>query len=153
MILIKNTQRKIKFNVNNIKNQVSHILTLVEHPDFDVNFWFTTNKTIRKFNKKFRKKDKPTDIISFPFYPELKPGEKIKPKLKDDKNLGDIIISLEFCQKDSIKLNIPFEKYLLRIIVHGIVHLIGYDHITEAQYKKMHKFEQKILKTIGITVL
>lgn len=148
MILLKNMQKKIKIDQKFIKNQVQKVLDLLNYPDFDVNIWLTTNATIKNFNKKFMAKNKPTDIISFPFYTELKPGEKIKAQTPEDQNLGDIIISLEYCLKDSKKLNLDFKIYLIRIIVHGLVHLLGYDHITDQDYNVMHKVEENILKKL-----
>lgn len=151
-ILLKNSQRKIKINKNKIKKNIETILNHLNYKDFGISIWFTTNKTIQKFNNDFRKKDKATDILSFPFHTNIKPGQRIKPKTKDDKNLGDIIISLEFCKKDSQKAKIPFDKYLTRIIIHGIVHLLGYDHITDEQFKKMHLVEKELLSLLGIKI-
>ena len=97
-ILLKNSQRKIKINENKIKKNIEKILNNLNYKDFGVNIWFTTNKTIQKFNNDFRKKYKATDVLSFPFHTNIKPGQRIKPQTSDDKNLGDIIISLEFCR-------------------------------------------------------
>ncbi len=148
MIYIKNNIKKITINNDYVKNTIKEILKIIYYPNFDVSIWFTTNATIKKFNKKFRHKNKSTDILSFPFYPELKPGNKIKARNTDEQNLGDILISLERCKKDSKELKIPFKKYLIKIIVHGIVHLLGYNHITDKQYKEMKQVEGKILKSI-----
>lgn len=152
MILIKNSQRKIKINENEVRASIKKILNLLNYNDFDISIWFTTNKTIQKFNNTFRKKNKATDILSFPFHTEIKQGQKIKPKSDDDKNLGDIIISLEFCKKDSQEAIIPFNKYLIRIIIHGISHLLGYDHITDKEFKKMHLIEKKLLNFLSIQI-
>ena len=92
MVNIKTTQRKIKVNIEKIKEDARTILGLLNYHDFELNIFLTTNKTIRGYNKKFRKKDKPTDILSFAFYPNLKPGQEIKPELESDKQLGYIII-------------------------------------------------------------
>lgn len=172
MIIIKNTQRKIKINTKKIEHYVNQILKILNYDDYDVCIWFTTNKTIKKYNKIFRKKDKPTDILSFPFYTELKPGQRIKPlpktatkeQIQDAQNLGDIIISPEFAQKyifetlnnnkdnQSTKTSdinsINFDQHLKILLVHGLCHLIGYDHITDQDYKIMHKKEMAILTKI-----
>ncbi len=152
MILIKNKQKKILIDQPKIKRNVNSVLKSLGYDDFDIGIWFTTNQTIRKYNKNFRKKDKPTDILSFPVHSNLKPGQKIKISHPDDKNLGDIIISLERCKKDSQKLNLSFSNYLTRIIVHGIAHLLGYDHKTDKQFEKMNKFEKGILKNLNISI-
>ena len=82
MILIKNTQKKIKIDINHIKKDVQTILNLLGYPDFDIGIWFTTNPTIRKYNKEYREKDKATDVLSFPYHETLKPGEKITPETR-----------------------------------------------------------------------
>ncbi len=145
MILIKNTQRKIKINTKKIKDDVEKMLHVLGYQDFDLGIWFTTNQTIQRYNKKYRKKDKPTDILSFPYHTDLKPGQEIKVKEDEDKNLGDLIISLEFAQKDVKKLKKSIVEHLQILLVHGIAHLLGYDHKTQKKYRQMQKFENMLL--------
>jgi len=149
MVTIKNTQRKIKIDEKKIKARIQNILDILHYDDFDIGIWFTTNQTIRKYNKQYRKKDKPTDILSFPFHTNIKAGEAIKPKTEDEKNLGDIIISLGYAQHTAKTLQIPFDKHLETLLVHGICHLIGYNHEKEEDYKKMQTKELIIMKKIN----
>lgn len=150
MIHIKNTQRTIKFNTATFKKDAQKILDILGYADFDLGIWLTTNATIKKYNKKYRKKDKPTDILSFPYHPALKAGDRIKPKMDEDKNLGDIIISLEYVKKDAPRWEEKtFEKRMKRLLVHGICHLLGYDHIKDEDYKVMLKKEMALLKKLG----
>ena len=67
MILLKNTQRTIPVNVTQLKKEAQQILDLLGYPDFDLGIWITTNKTIQEYNATYRNKNKPTDILSFPF--------------------------------------------------------------------------------------
>lgn len=156
MIVIKNRQRKIKVNIKDLHAKTQKMLGVlsnqdINYQDFDLGIMLTTNKTIRKFNKQFRGKDKPTDILSFPFHDYLKPGQKIKIKTPEDKNLGDIIISLEFAQKDaSITWNRKFDEHLIALLAHGIAHLIGYDHLTDKDFNSMLKVERTLLTSVGI---
>ncbi len=147
MILIKNNLQKIKINSNNLKNKAQRILKSLGYEDFDLGIWVTTNNTIQKYNKQFRKKDKPTDILSFPYHENLKAGQAILAKCKEDKNLGDIIISAEFVKKD-FPSSREFNNRLDVLLAHGIAHLLGYDHETAEEFAIMKKFEQKILKII-----
>ena len=149
MINLKNTQRTIKINLTQIKNDAQKILDILDYPDFDLGIWLTTNATIRKYNKQFRAKDKPTDILSFPYHPDLKAGNRIKPRTEDDKNLGDLIISPAYIQKDAPRFAVTAEQRLRTLLVHGICHLLGYDHIKDVDYKAMHKKEAEILKKLG----
>jgi len=149
MITIKNNIKKIKINKKKIKKLVTHILKFLKYEDFDIGIWFTTNATIKKYNKNYRKKDKATDILSFPFHTQLKAGEKITIHSPDGKNLGDIIISLEYAKKDALHAKRPFYEHLKILLVHGICHLLGYDHKTDEDFKKMQAKETSILKKLG----
>ena len=135
MIKIKNSQRKIKINLSKIKGVSQVMLNELGYGDFDLGIWFTTNKTIRNYNKKYRNKDKATDILSFAYH-ELKPGEKIIPKSEEDKNLGDLIISLEYIKKERLTI----------LLAHGITHLLGYDHETDREFYIMQRVEKRLLK-------
>lgn len=145
MITLATAQRKIKINRAQLQRDAQTILTAVGYPDFDLNILLTTNKTIRAYNKQFRHKDKATDILSFPYHYEIKPGQKIIARTPEDKCLGDIIISLEYVRKDVKKMETTFDKRMQRLLVHGICHLIGYDHETDEEYEVMLKKENELL--------
>lgn len=148
MILIKNTQRTIDFDIETLKQDAQKVLDALNYSDFDLGIWLTTNKTIQKYNKLYRHKDKPTDILSFSHHPTLKAGERIKPLSPDDKNLGDLIISMEYVIKDLPRWHMSLEERMHVLLVHGICHLLGYDHIEDADYKIMHRKEQALLKVL-----
>ena len=99
------------------------------------------DREIKKLNKKFRKKNKSTDILSFPFHNK----KKLKDKLKRDKEiyLGDIIINLNKMKNrnDKKKFKMEFNK----LWIHGLVHLFGHDHKKNKDFKSMQKIEKKFL--------
>ena len=103
------------------------------------------NKEIRYLNKKFRKKNKITDVLSFPFY---KKKDLIK-KLKKEKELylGDIIINLNKIKNKNIKKN--FEIEFNRLWIHGLMHLFGHDHKKNKDFKKMDQVEKKYFKLVN----
>ena len=102
------------------------------------------NREIKKLNKKFRKKNKSTDILSFPFYSK----KNLKKKIKNEKEiyLGDIIINLNKIRskKNMKNFKLEFDK----LWIHGLVHLFGYDHKKEKDYRKMIQVEKNYLKYI-----
>lgn len=148
MITIKNTQRAITVDKDWVKEQLQKILTILKYPDFDLGVLLTNNKTIQIYNRDYRNKDCPTDILSFPFYPELKAGARIRAYTPDEKNLGDLIISLETVKKDAEKHAVTFEQRLQKILVHGVCHLLGYDHIEDHDWRRMRAKEGYILKKL-----
>ena len=130
---IKNPSRYIDRKVSklNLKNK-----------NFKKNIIFCTlllsdSKEIKRLNKKFRKKNKSTDVLSFPFYNK----KSLKNKIKKEKEiyLGDIIINLNKVGKSK---NINFFKLQFdKLWIHGLVHLFWHDHKREKDFKKMNKVE------------
>ena len=105
-----------------------------------LNLLLSNNKKIQKLNKNFRKKNKPTDILSFPF------NEKVKISKKTF--IGDIIISYNFINKPkSQKLKI-FKNKLIKIFIHGFLHLLGFNHLENKDYIKMLKEEDRIYQSV-----
>jgi len=100
----------------------------------------SNNKNIKNLNKKFRNKNKSTDVLSFP-------SEK-KFDIKKCTYLGDIVISYEFMNKPKNLNNLEFKKNVIKIFLHGFLHLLGYNHIKLQDFKKMIKEEEKIYKVI-----
>lgn len=150
MILVKNTQRSIAIDKKDLIADAQYLLELLGYQDFDLGIWITTNTTIRRYNKLYRKKDKATDILSFSHNPTLKAGQKIKPLSPDDYNLGDLIISAPYVFDQLADLGISFEQRLRVLLVHGICHLLGYDHELDTDYKIMHRKEQALLKKLEL---
>ena len=100
----------------------------------------SNNKNIKKLNKKFRNKNKSTDVLSFP-------AEK-KINIKKSPYIGDIVVSYEFMNKPKVLNILEFKIKVTKIFIHGFLHLLGYDHIRLKDFKKMLIEEKKIYKTI-----
>ena len=130
-------EKKIKNPKTYIRRKLLKLnkLKLFQNKSKNCTVFLTNNKTMKELNKKFRKKNKSTDVLSFPF------NDKIKHK----KNvyLGDIAISYEFVNKRSKNSNffLEFDK----MWIHGYLHLLGYDHKKKKDFKKMKKIEDLIL--------
>jgi len=148
MITIKNSQRKIKVDTKQLKTDAQTILDALDYYDYDLGIWLTTNNTIHEYNREYRHKDKPTDILSFPYHIELQAGKRITPECDEDKNIGDLIISPEYVLGDLERWEQTFEHRMKVLLVHGICHLLGYDHEIDADYTIMHKKETALLKKI-----
>ena len=101
----------------------------------------SNNQNIKKLNKKFRNKDRATDILSFPTTKKF--------KLQKNYYLGDIIISYNFINKPKNQKIKDFKKNLIKTFIHGFLHLLGFDHSKLSDYKKMLKEEHKIYKSVS----
>tara|TARA_B100000989_G_scaffold129690_1_gene96326 strand:- start:1920 stop:2381 length:462 start_codon:yes stop_codon:yes gene_type:complete len=100
----------------------------------------SNNRNIKKLNKNFRKKNNPTDILSFPF--------KKKIKISNETYLGDIIISYNFINKPKSQKIINFKEKLIKTFIHGFLHLLNFDHLKNKDYKMMLKEEKLIYQSV-----
>ena len=105
----------------------------------------SNNKNIKKLNKKFRNKNKSTDVLSFP-------SEK-KLNIRKSPYIGDIIISYEFMNKPKSLTTLEFKNKVTKIFIHGFLHLLGYDHIKLKDFKEMLIEEEKIYQIIETKIV
>ena len=134
-----NDWKKKIFKPNSyFKKKISQLSAIKDftYKNSEFTILLTNNKKMRQLNKKFRNKNKATDVLSFPF------ADIIQKK----KYLGDIALSYEIINKRSQKTNFDFE--LDRMWVHGYLHLIGYDHERQVDFKNMIFTETEILKKL-----
>lgn len=96
---------------------------------------------IRALNKQFRHKDSPTNILSFPAESH---------EFLDYDCLGDLVVCPSVVEKEAMEQHKSLDNHWAHLIIHGMLHLQGYDHITEAQAEEMESLEIKILQAMGI---
>jgi probable rRNA maturation factor len=105
---------------------------------------FTDDASIREINAEWRKQDKPTNVLSFPAFP-LAPGGMPGPML------GDIIIARETVEREAVDLDKSVDDHLTHLMVHGLLHLFGYDHMNDAEAEVMEGLETRILARLGLS--
>jgi len=110
----------------------------------EVSLVFTDDESIRAINAEWRQKDKATNVLSFPAFP-ITPGKMPGPML------GDIIIAKETVEREAAELEKPFEDHLTHLMVHGFLHLFGYDHMNDAEAEIMEGLETRILADLGLS--
>jgi probable rRNA maturation factor len=101
-----------------------------------------TDRAIRRLNRTWRKKDKSTDVLSFPA------GEM--PETGSAKLLGDVVISLDTARRQAREYRRPLEEELDRYLAHGVLHLLGHDHLARAEARKMAALEEALLGRAGM---
>ena len=111
----------------------------------------TNNEQIHKTNKETRNVDRPTDVLSFPMF-EREEIHFLKEVEKEEIDiLGDIIVSIEKVKEQAIEYGHSFERELAYLVTHGMLHLLGYDHMVEEEKEQMRKREEEILEILNIT--
>ncbi|MGM9525226.1 MAG: rRNA maturation RNase YbeY [Peptococcaceae bacterium] len=147
-VIITNEQDKIEIPVEwEAKiNQVAEICFQEEQipAEAEVDLLFVDNETIREMNREYRDKDMATDVLSFPMY-------EADEEIDDEEEIlfGDIVISLERAQEQCQEYGHSLEREVMYLLVHGLLHLAGYDHMEEEDKKQMRAQEEKLLAEIG----
>ena len=118
--------------------------------DFSLSILACSDGKIKELNKIYRKKNKATNVLAWPAVDYL---FSIEPDYcSHDKNnylfLGDIAISYDRCSREACFQNIPFEKYCRKLLVHAILHLLGYDHDFSVRTSKMQLMETRVLNSV-----
>lgn len=137
-IYLNNNQNKFKVSIREWKKFIKEILEkLNQDKNTEISITFTNNEEIHYLNKEYRNIDRPTDVLSFPFDNSFNLPVKM---------LGDIIISLEKAESQSEEYGHSFKREISFLIVHGILHLLGYDHHTPEEEKEMFGLQKELLK-------
>ncbi|NBG89323.1 rRNA maturation RNase YbeY [Isachenkonia alkalipeptolytica] len=111
--------------------------------NFEVSLSLVTPEEIKELNKQYRGKDRATDVLSFPVEELFQPGE--------EKILGDIVISTEAVMEQAREYSHSVEREIAYLFLHGLLHLLGYDHLESEDKEKMRKVEKEILSQLEIT--
>ena len=150
-LVIENKNWKSRYPTVNsfLKKSIKKILLSIfpsRAITFEISILLTGSKNMKNLNKKFRQINKDTDVLSFPAEEKIffKKDFKLMKKLY----LGDIALSYQYIEAIIKKQNISFDDYFKKMLVHGVLHLIGHEHDSFKKYKKMNLLEQKIIRTI-----
>ena len=134
MIEVVNRQRGKKIDTDAWAKFADKALDAIGNHGSSVTIAFFSDKNIQDLNQRFRNVDKPTDVLSFPA------GEET--------NLGDIAISVETAAAQAKENGLTFDAEIAQLILHGLLHLSGYDH--ETDNGEMNRLELKLRKKLGI---
>ena len=141
-ILIKNQQSSYEISLEKIEQTVKVILDALDCPDGEISILIADDPAIKELNRKYLNRNNPTNVIAFP----MRQGEfaHLTPQL-----LGDVVISTDMAAREAKSSGMSVEQRFKELLVHGILHLFGYDHETSArEARKMEIKNQELLKLI-----
>lgn len=164
MIYTDNRQEKIEVTEELVK-ELEHTIEFALKEEevnipFEISLLFVDNDEIREINNETRNIDKETDVLSFPMldYPKDKVFKDVYKNYEFDETymdgeelvLGDIVLSLEKALEQSKEYNHSFKREASYLVVHSVLHLLGYDYMEEDEKKVMRKREEEILGELDI---
>lgn len=110
----------------------------------ELSMLFTDDVAVQEINRRWRDRDNPTNVLSFPAMP-LRPGDMPGPML------GDVLLALETVSREAVSQGIPFDNHLTHLLVHGFLHLLGYDHADPREACAMEGLETRILAALDLS--
>jgi probable rRNA maturation factor len=103
-----------------------------------VTLLLTDDEAVRDLNARFRQQDKPTNVLSFPALPN------------PDRFLGDVALAYGVCAREAREQDKPLAHHLQHLVAHGVLHLLGYDHMSDAEAAEMEALERVVLAGLGV---
>ena len=143
-VLISNQQNKRPISPKKIQTTARAILDVLASPEAELSLLVVDDDGIAPLNQEYLKRPGPTNVIAFP----MQEGQfsDLSPHL-----LGDVVISVETCQREAEAAGIPFERRFIELLIHGILHLFGYDHEkSSAEARRMEQKSNALLEQLGI---
>ena len=141
------TERSPGLRSTTLKAIAKETLRLLGFPRASVSIVLTGDEVVRALNRDFREVDKPTDVLSFPLADPEALRDPATPVF-----LGEIYISLDTARAQVRAARRPFGREVAHLTVHGILHLLGYDHHTLAQRKRMWAEERRVMRSVSALI-
>lgn len=141
MVVIQNSINDILINKENLANTLQKVIDDLGKGDGELLIRLVDKSEIQALNKGYRDKNQPTNVLSFP---------SDLPKEIEEVILGDVVICIEVVREEAEAQSKTFEHHLTHLSVHGVLHLLGYDHIENGEANEMENLEIKILDELGI---
>ncbi|XP_055494176.1 endoribonuclease YbeY-like isoform X1 [Leucoraja erinacea] len=149
-LVIRNLQRAVPLRRARLRRDCQVLRQILGLGHFDLGLICVDNQRMRILNGRYREQEAATDVLSFPFHQDLRPGDIPKLLHQDEYNLGDIFLGVEYIHKQSQVYGQDFYNVLTVTTLHGICHLLGYMHNTETEWKQMFQREFNTLQMFNI---
>lgn len=137
----RNDVRNSGVNARALKSAMRKLLASVGQGDVAISLTLVDDGAIRELNRAHRGKDKATDVLSFPLGPEPFAHEKL---------LGDIVISIDTARRQAADYDAPLQRELERLMIHGLLHVLGHDHMEAGERALMENEERRLAEAIGM---
>lgn len=136
---------RIRIATDATQNDAELLLNVLGHSEAELSIVLCDDPFIRKLNRQYRQKDQPTDVLSFAMQEGQNQGMQ-------EAILGDIIISLDTARRQAAEQGHPIATELRILLVHGLLHLLGYDHIQPGPAAEMRAKEQELLAALALSL-
>lgn len=140
MIHFRNETKGSGIDTRRLKRTALTLLKAVDEEGSALSLTLVGDSEIQEINREHRGKDKPTDVLSFPMFDEASP----------ERLLGDVVISVDTARRQAAEYDAPLENEIHRLLIHGILHVLGHDHEEAGERARMEAEERRLAAAIGM---
>lgn len=156
MIHFRNAVRNSGVDTRRLKAVAKTLLQAVDEHDSSLSLSLVNDREIQVLNREHRGKDKPTDVLSFPLYEDgdgtaARHGEFVEPDPHTpERLLGDVVISVDTARRQAAEYDAPLQNEVYRLLIHGILHVLGHDHEQPEERAAMEAEERRLAAAIDM---
>jgi probable rRNA maturation factor len=161
-LTLRNTQRSVSLRAPHLRAFTGRVLVDLRLGEYALDVWCTTDATLKRLNSQYREKHTTTDILSFPFQVLHPPpsaslahplsSRALPPSVYGALDLGQLVISMPYVQRSAKALDVTVESRMRTLIVHGVCHLLGYDHENDAEAEVMEREEDRLMAAVAAQI-
>ncbi|XP_020664891.1 endoribonuclease YbeY isoform X1 [Pogona vitticeps] len=148
-LIIRNLQQTISIRRVPLRKKTEQLRCILGVQQFDLGLICVSNRHIQWLNKTYKGKNIPTDVLAFPFHENLNINELPYPSTRDEYDLGDIFLGVEYIYQQCKEYKEDYNNVLTVTVAHGMCHLLGYKHNTEADWLQMYEKEIQVLQALN----
>jgi probable rRNA maturation factor len=153
-VYFANRTRGTGLRAGMLRATLERLLDAVDARGATVSLSLVRDPEMREINREHRQKDAPTDVLSFPLYEpdafERRGRTRPREPVAGERMLGDIVISVDTAQAQATAYDATLEREVERLLIHGVLHLCGHDHLVAGERRAMEKEERRLADTIGM---
>ncbi len=148
-VYLRNATRKHRIGARRIARSARALLVAIGRPEATLSLTFVGDAAMRRLNREHRGKDRTTDVLSFPMYEPFAVPKRARPD-GPELMLGDIIISVDVAVRQAAVYAATLDAEIERLLVHGVLHLLGHDHEEAGERARMVREERRLAAAIGL---
>ncbi|MFN2459909.1 MAG: rRNA maturation RNase YbeY [Candidatus Velthaea sp.] len=143
-VYLRNATRKSGLDSASIERTVTALLTAIGERESSISVSFVRDPAMRRLNRAHRGKDAPTDVLSFPLV------DVENAFAGAERLLGDVVISVDSARRQAADYDATLEREVERLLIHGVLHLVGHDHLEAEERARMEREERRLAAAIGM---
>ena len=157
MVYLQNQTRGTGLDTRALARVLERLLAEIGEQGTSVSLTFVRDPAMRDLNRAHRGKDAPTDVLSFPIYPPdaFERGGRTRPRHagapgEPERMLGDIVVSVDTARRQAAEYDAPLQREVQRLLIHGVLHLAGHDHVEAGERAAMEAEERRLADSVGM---